>query len=176
MLTLHSQIITAVLNRYYNFTQPFGSLVYLNWYVGEAATSVYVANIPLCWPLLRRMFNLSSFNASSKRTRDGSNLESQTRFQSIAARSANRPKREWYERSESEERIAGAGAGAGSWGSHGASNDGTLELEPVEIRDRYKANVTALPEGDDSSWDTRRSDDKSQANIVKTVQIHQQYD
>ncbi|KAI4168255.1 MAG: hypothetical protein LQ348_007536, partial [Seirophora lacunosa] len=37
-------ILSAILNRYYNFTAGYGSLIYLNWYVGEAATSVFVAN------------------------------------------------------------------------------------------------------------------------------------
>lgn len=168
-------ILAAILNRYYNFSQPFGSLTYLNWYIGEAATSVYVANIPLCWPLLRRAFNLSSFTSSSaKRTATGSGLDTQSRFQGSAVRSANRPKREWYERSESEERIAGAGAGNGSWATRSGSNEGPMELSPME-RERYKASVATGddPVADEAAWD-RRSDEK--AAIVKTIQIHQTYD
>ncbi|KAL8686649.1 MAG: hypothetical protein Q9218_006960 [Villophora microphyllina] len=37
----HQQILSAILNRYYNFHAGYGSLIYLNWYVGEAATSVF---------------------------------------------------------------------------------------------------------------------------------------
>ncbi|KAL8628038.1 hypothetical protein Q9189_006247 [Teloschistes chrysophthalmus] len=65
-------VLSAILNRYYNFTAGFGSLVYLNWYVGEAATSVFVANIPHLWPLLSRLFSLGAFN-SLRRTTGGSN-------------------------------------------------------------------------------------------------------
>ena len=169
-------ILTAILNRYYNFCQPFGSLVYLNWYVAEAATAVYVANIPLCWPLLRRLFNLSSFTSSSKRTADGSGAGSQARFQQSAVRSAVRPKREWYERSESEEGITGAGATNGAWATRSNSNEGPMELSRLE-RDRYKASVAVAvgddPVADEAAWD-RRSDEKT--NIVKTIHIQQSYD
>ncbi|KAL8973805.1 MAG: hypothetical protein Q9197_001959, partial [Variospora fuerteventurae] len=61
-------ILSAILNRYYNFTAGYGSLIYLNWYVGEAATSVFVANVPHLWPLLSRVFALGAF-FSSRRTR-----------------------------------------------------------------------------------------------------------
>lgn len=53
-------ILAAVLNRYYNFSIPY-SLNFLNWYVGELSTAVFVANIPLCWPLLRRVFSVGTF-------------------------------------------------------------------------------------------------------------------
>lgn len=53
-------ILAAVLNRYYNFTIPY-SPIFLNWYVGELSTAVFVANIPLCWPLLRRLFRVGTF-------------------------------------------------------------------------------------------------------------------
>lgn len=53
-------ILAALLNRYYNFTIPY-SLIFLNWYVGELSTAVFVANIPLCWPLLRRVFRVGTF-------------------------------------------------------------------------------------------------------------------
>lgn len=52
--------MAAVLNRYYNFSQKY-SLVYLDWYVGEVFTAVIVTNIPLMWPLFRRLFTLDSW-------------------------------------------------------------------------------------------------------------------
>ncbi|KAE8353470.1 hypothetical protein BDV28DRAFT_164924 [Aspergillus coremiiformis] len=36
----------------------------VRWYVAEVSTAVYVANVPLLWPLLREVFNLSSFVSS----------------------------------------------------------------------------------------------------------------
>jgi len=41
------------------------------WYVREASTAFFVANIPNCWSLVRKLFHLRSWNGSSGRT--GSN-------------------------------------------------------------------------------------------------------
>ena len=38
------------------------SPIFLNWYIGEAATAVYVANVPLLWPLLKSIFNLDTWS------------------------------------------------------------------------------------------------------------------
>ena len=54
-------VLASILNRYYNFTEPYGSLVYLYWYAGESSTALMVANIPHCWPIVARLFRLSSF-------------------------------------------------------------------------------------------------------------------
>ncbi|KAL9629069.1 MAG: hypothetical protein Q9164_007033, partial [Protoblastenia rupestris] len=108
-------ILAAILNRYYNFTAGYGSLVYLNWYAGEATTAVMVANIPHCWPLLSRIFRLGSF----KSTTQGPDSSSNNRFHLSSKKSNNtgngrrRFDEHGYIRSESEERIANAGAGAG---------------------------------------------------------------
>ncbi|KAB8206007.1 hypothetical protein BDV34DRAFT_224876 [Aspergillus parasiticus] len=53
-------ILMAILNRYVNFTEE-DTVSFLRWYVAEVATAVYVANVPLLWPLLRGLFSLSSF-------------------------------------------------------------------------------------------------------------------
>ncbi|KAF2489806.1 UbiD family decarboxylase, partial [Lophium mytilinum] len=62
-------VLTAILNRYYNFTQPY-SPIFLNWYIGEASTAVYIANVPLLWPLLKSLFRLDTWSGSrgSRRT------------------------------------------------------------------------------------------------------------
>lgn len=62
-----NQILCAVLNKYYSFAHPF-SPQWTFWYIREASTAIYVANIPLCWPLMRRVFNLRSFNGHSSKT------------------------------------------------------------------------------------------------------------
>jgi len=36
------------------------------WYIREASTAVFVANMPMCWALMRRLFNLRAFNNTSK--------------------------------------------------------------------------------------------------------------
>lgn len=46
------QILAAILNRYYNFSNP-NSYVFLYWYVAEVGVAMYVGNLPLCWPVIR---------------------------------------------------------------------------------------------------------------------------
>ncbi|KAK0748972.1 hypothetical protein B0T18DRAFT_321746 [Schizothecium vesticola] len=62
-------ILVAVLNRYFNFTNP-NSMFYLYWYVAELATAVYVGNLPLCWQLIAHVFSMgtwASFGSSADR-------------------------------------------------------------------------------------------------------------
>lgn len=58
--------MTAVLNRYYNFSNP-NSLVYAFWYVGESSTALMVANLPLCWPLLQWLLSAGPWTESGSR-------------------------------------------------------------------------------------------------------------
>ncbi|KAL2016430.1 hypothetical protein VTK56DRAFT_3517 [Thermocarpiscus australiensis] len=58
-------IIAAVLNRYYNFSNPH-DLGYVYWYVAEVAVSICVGNIPLCWPLIRRVFHADTWSDSDQ--------------------------------------------------------------------------------------------------------------
>jgi len=60
-------ILCAVLNKYYSFAHPF-SPMWTFWYIREASTAVYVANMPMCWSLMRRLFNLRAFNSNSSKT------------------------------------------------------------------------------------------------------------
>ena len=111
-------VLTAILNRYYNFSSPYGSLNYLYWYVAESSTSIYVSNIPLCWPVLRRIFSLDAFSASG-RTKGSANLTSGSHHNhhhftgtknSALRGGADRPfgrAEEGWQRTESEERIVG---------------------------------------------------------------------
>ncbi|KAL2065214.1 hypothetical protein VTL71DRAFT_2883 [Oculimacula yallundae] len=57
-------ILCACINKFYSFTDPF-SPMWTFWYIREASTAVYVANIPMCWPLMRRIFKLRAFNGIS---------------------------------------------------------------------------------------------------------------
>ncbi|GAB1197815.1 hypothetical protein APSETT444_007118 [Aspergillus pseudonomiae] len=59
-----AQILCATLSKVSSFKDPF-SPQWLFWYVREASTAVCVANIPNCWSLVRRVFNLSSWTGSS---------------------------------------------------------------------------------------------------------------
>ncbi|KAG5981728.1 hypothetical protein E4U55_002625 [Claviceps digitariae] len=51
-------ILAAILNRYYNFSNP-NSYVFLYWYVAEVGIAMLVGNLPLCWPVLRIICGVS---------------------------------------------------------------------------------------------------------------------
>jgi hypothetical protein len=53
-------IVAAILNKYFNFASPL-TTTYQIWYIREASTSIYVANIMCWWPLLRKIFGLGAF-------------------------------------------------------------------------------------------------------------------
>lgn len=64
MLT-RAKILCAILNKFYSFTQPFGS-EWTFWYIRESSTALITASLPMTWTLFRHMFNLRSFMGSSK--------------------------------------------------------------------------------------------------------------
>ncbi|KAI5777622.1 hypothetical protein EDC01DRAFT_782366 [Geopyxis carbonaria] len=53
-------VLAAVLNKYFNFSNPL-TTVYMLWYIRESSTAIYIANIPLLWPLVRRTFKAGRF-------------------------------------------------------------------------------------------------------------------
>jgi hypothetical protein len=61
-------ILAAVLNKFYNFTMP-NTTVYMVWDIRETSTSIYVANVMCWWPLLRKIFGLSTFLRGSTGSR-----------------------------------------------------------------------------------------------------------
>ncbi|KAH9209079.1 hypothetical protein DL95DRAFT_344790 [Leptodontidium sp. 2 PMI_412] len=159
-------ILAAILNRYFNFTVAY-SPIFLNWYVGEVSTAVFVANIPLCWPLIRRIFALDTFGGSKRsRSNDQSRSHLQSSSKRIYARNTRRSVTRLHSRTESnvgfgesEERIAR------TWTPQ---PEGHLELNPMEKKTGFKTSVVAgsdVEEGKDE-W-------TSQETITKTVQISQ---
>ncbi|KAA8893055.1 hypothetical protein FN846DRAFT_577565 [Sphaerosporella brunnea] len=65
-------IIAAILTKIFNLSNIY-SPVYMKWYIRESSTSIYVSNIPLIWPLLRRIVPglASSISSSAARSRLG---------------------------------------------------------------------------------------------------------
>ena len=47
-------IVAAILTKYFNLSDVY-STEYMKWYSREASVALYVANIPLIWPLIRRV-------------------------------------------------------------------------------------------------------------------------
>ncbi|KAH6638648.1 hypothetical protein BKA67DRAFT_145743 [Truncatella angustata] len=65
-------ILSAILNKYYSFNQPFGDQ-WTFWYIRESSTAIITANLPFTWTLLQRTFHLKSFNAKSSGARTSEN-------------------------------------------------------------------------------------------------------
>jgi hypothetical protein len=59
-------MIAAILNKYFNFHSPL-TTIYQLWYIREASTAIYVANLMCWWPLLRKVFGkaLTHYNSKS---------------------------------------------------------------------------------------------------------------
>lgn len=57
-------ILCAILNKYYSFTQPFGS-EWTYWYVRESSTAILTANVPYVWALIRRVFSFRALDSTS---------------------------------------------------------------------------------------------------------------
>ncbi|KAL4893870.1 hypothetical protein BDV59DRAFT_25026 [Aspergillus ambiguus] len=61
-------IIAAILNKVFNFASPL-TTTYQIWYIREASTAIYVANLICLWPLLRKIFGLKAFQHNSAQYR-----------------------------------------------------------------------------------------------------------
>ncbi|KKA27646.1 hypothetical protein TD95_001232 [Thielaviopsis punctulata] len=57
-------ILSAILNKYYSFTDPYGAS-WTFWYIRESSTALIVSNLPLTWSLFRRVLNLTSLHGRS---------------------------------------------------------------------------------------------------------------
>ncbi|KAE8375713.1 hypothetical protein BDV26DRAFT_294723 [Aspergillus bertholletiae] len=58
-------MIAAILNKYFNFHSPL-TTTYQIWYIREASTAIYVANLMCWWPLLRKIFGKGLAHYHSK--------------------------------------------------------------------------------------------------------------
>ncbi|KAJ5502340.1 hypothetical protein N7463_005214 [Penicillium fimorum] len=56
--------VAAILNKYFNFASPM-TTVYQIWYIREASTAIFVANMMCWWPLLRKLFGVRAFQSHS---------------------------------------------------------------------------------------------------------------
>ncbi|KAF2035822.1 hypothetical protein EK21DRAFT_96442 [Setomelanomma holmii] len=57
-------IVAAVLNKYYSFTNPFGS-EWTIWYLRESYTALLCANLPLIYPLIQKVFRLRNWYSNN---------------------------------------------------------------------------------------------------------------
>lgn len=61
---------SAVANKFYSFTEPWGS-EWTYWYIRESSTALIVSNIPFLWTALRYFFRLTSFYGTTHNRTDG---------------------------------------------------------------------------------------------------------
>ncbi|KAM0656998.1 hypothetical protein ACHAPH_007147 [Verticillium nonalfalfae] len=136
-------ILSAILNKYYSFNEPFGS-AWTFWYIRESSTALIVANLPMTWTILRRLFHLKSFNGKSSNQRSGY-PSSTSHFRSMAysrnPQSTIRGGDHDLDPSASEEQINGGFGGI-----------------PLKIYQQHKVEVTSHEVG---PHDGRRSSDGS---------------
>ncbi|KAJ6015471.1 hypothetical protein N7540_010062 [Penicillium herquei] len=83
-------IIAAILNKYFNFASPL-TTTYQIWYIREASTSIYVANLMCWWPLLRKLFGLKAFSYNSNRGQQVGAPNNQNKDSSGYSQSRSRP-------------------------------------------------------------------------------------
>ncbi|EFX06368.1 decarboxylase [Grosmannia clavigera kw1407] len=98
-------IISAILNKYYSFHDPFGS-AWVFWYIRESSTALITANLSQTWTLARRVLNLTSFSENSSISRYGPSTGFRSRtLPSHVQISAVRGEDSMLDRSNSQERI-----------------------------------------------------------------------
>ncbi|KAJ5631405.1 uncharacterized protein N7484_011505 [Penicillium longicatenatum] len=83
-------IIAAILNKYFNFASPL-TTTYQIWYIREASTAIYVANLMCWWPLLRKIFGLKTFSYNSNRGQRGRGPSNQNKDSNGSSQSGSRP-------------------------------------------------------------------------------------
>ncbi|KAF7596027.1 hypothetical protein BBP40_003807 [Aspergillus hancockii] len=158
-------ILMAILNRYVNFSEEY-TVNFLRWYVAEVATAVYVANVPLLWPLLRQIFSLSSF--VNPYGQQGVSLPSGHRTPHTP-RSRFRSRRSHTDSSmESIVQHSTPTHEKGTVGSH----ERELELSPIQER-HYRATVTMEDFGQPVERALSRHSSESQAGMYQTVELVQ---
>ncbi|KAL4746986.1 hypothetical protein BDW72DRAFT_24392 [Aspergillus terricola var. indicus] len=138
-------MIAAILNKYFNFHSP-DTTIYQLWYIREASTAIYVANLMCWWPLLRKVFGsaLSHYNSRYRSNQYGEQPSGQLShslpFGSSAAkasathsvvRKGSKSKRWWSQRAESKALATTA--------SQEAINN--TEEMPLEIWRKVEYNV-----------------------------------
>ncbi|APA07083.1 hypothetical protein sscle_02g018530 [Sclerotinia sclerotiorum 1980 UF-70] len=104
-------ISSAAANKYYSFANPFG-IMWTYWYIREASTVMIITNMPMCWPLARKLFGLRSWSGSIERTKSKSKTSPKKYLSTILTGSkfGNKKENSAY-RSESREGIFDVNAG-----------------------------------------------------------------
>ncbi|KAK2601785.1 hypothetical protein QQS21_004669 [Conoideocrella luteorostrata] len=143
-------ILSAILNKFYSFNEPFGSQ-WTFWYMRESSTAIIVANLPLTWTVFRRLFNLRSFNNSeySSKNRSGQPTSTTRSYGQSNVRTQNRSYIRHGDANDndlggSEEEIAkGYGISLKIYQRH----DVQISSEPAPAREGRQSSNESLPDG-----------------------------
>lgn len=139
-------IISAILNKYYSFTSPFG-LDWTFWYIRESSTALITANLPLTWTLLQRVFRLGSFKERYGSSRTPSRPITASHFRSTA-----------YGRSGMRTGTGEHGHGDGVSGlERGASQERINQSfhVPLKIYQKREVQITSVSAGPEDGLATR---------------------
>jgi hypothetical protein len=145
----------AVLNKYYSFAHPF-SPNWEFWYIREASTAILVANMPMCWPLLRRIFNLKAFNGNSSGAQSRSkSIPFATTYSNRKTNSRNLKNGGGGEDRDGELEVEEGGATAIGGEEWWERNDGRSESEEYIVPSKGKGDVKL------QIWESRQVDVES---------------
>ncbi|KAG9188344.1 hypothetical protein G6011_02267 [Alternaria panax] len=148
-------IVAAVLNKYYSFTNPFGT-EWTIWYLRESYTAILCANLPLTYPLIQRVFGLRNWNSHTYTADSPYGPSSVTRAQQPSQAHTYWPEprpqqiprgfRDIFRRTESQEDMNGG------LGKQREDNDPQFITSAIEMEDARSQRVSSL--STPASWRT----------------------
>ncbi|KID96544.1 UbiD family decarboxylase, partial [Metarhizium majus ARSEF 297] len=143
-------ILSAILNKFYSFNEPFGS-AWTFWYIRESSTAIIVANLPLTWTVFRRLFHLRSFDNSEYSSKNRSGQPSST-LRSHGQAHGRTPNRSYIRQGDANENDL-AGSQEEITKGHGISlriyqrHDVQISSEPVTNHHGRQLSNESLPDG-----------------------------
>ena len=177
------------MNRITNFLAPY-SLIYLNWYAGEASTAVIVANAPHIWPLISHVFGLGTFKRSTGNI-DSNSYPFKSHRSAVETQNSRTRKfdAEGYIPTGSEENLAQIGDKDVQWGYIKSTDSSQLSSGEVDTNNSYlkdsvragSADSAGIEHGiaqtvenpDFGRWQGNSADPNKHGRIVKTIHINQ---
>ncbi|BCS21034.1 uncharacterized protein APUU_21466A [Aspergillus puulaauensis] len=97
-------IVAAILNKAFNFASPL-TTTYQIWYIREASTSIYVANLVCLWPLLRKICSFAATQRGSDPNRAQASQSDGITFGSSQSRPSTFRDRAWLIRGFGDRRV-----------------------------------------------------------------------
>lgn len=148
-------IVAAVLNKYYSFTNPFGT-EWTIWYLRESYTAILCANLPLTYPLIQRVLGLRNWSSNTYTAENTYGPNTVTRATQSAHTRAYWPEpraepiprgfRDIFRRTESQEDMNGG------LGKQREDQDPQFITSAIEMEDARSLRVSSV--SNPASWRT----------------------